>query len=132
VSPTLSYQSPSYFHLLLKIIHTRFNAVCPVIKVASIQIYKAFICLRSYLNRQALDLEHCTSPDIIFFNKNNSVFNEKFELLSFLFRFLLFCVLFFESLLFCVLFLVLAHIRIHSEVPTQPPRPWFVVPRTRP
>jgi len=45
---------------------------------------------------------------------------------------LLFCVLFFESLLFCVLFLVLAHIRIHSEVPTQPPRPWFVVPRTRP
>jgi len=59
--------------------HTRFNAVCPVIKVANILIHIAFICLRSYLNRQALHLEHCTSPNSHFFNKNNSVFNEKWQ-----------------------------------------------------
>jgi len=104
VSPTLSSQSPSHFHLLLKIMHTRFNAVCPVIKVASIQIHKAFICLRSYLNRQALDLEHCTSPDIIFFNKNNSVFNEKFEFFRLFLNFTLLCFVFWKFALLCFVF----------------------------
>jgi hypothetical protein len=112
--------------------HTRFNAVCPVTKVASILIHTAFICLESYPNRQALHLEHCTSPDPIILNKNISVFKWKIRVFSFVFEFYSFVFCFWKFALLCFVFLVLAHIRIHSEVPTQPSRPELVAPRTHP